>query len=89
MLAETDPATWIRYEMRHLHPALPTFVADGRIALVGDAAHAMAPHLGQGACTALLDAEALTRAVSVVGPAPSAAAAPSASPSARGTCTAS
>ncbi|MFJ4860683.1 FAD-dependent oxidoreductase [Streptomyces sp. NPDC088748] len=69
VLAETDPATWIRYEMRHLYPALPTFVADGRIALVGDAAHAMTPNLGQGACTALLDAEALTRAVSVAGPA--------------------
>ncbi|MFC9296875.1 FAD-dependent oxidoreductase [Streptomyces sp. NPDC057011] len=67
VLAETDPATWIRYEMRHLHPALPAFVADGRIALVGDAAHAMTPNLGQGACTALLDAEALTRAVSAVG----------------------
>ncbi|MGP3684053.1 FAD-dependent oxidoreductase [Streptomyces sp. IBSNAI002] len=63
VLAETDPASWIRYEMRHLHPALPSFVAAGRVALVGDAAHAMTPNLGQGACTALLDAEALTRAV--------------------------
>ncbi|MFF0742214.1 FAD-dependent oxidoreductase [Streptomyces sp. NPDC004111] len=63
LLAETDPAHWIRYEMRHLHPALPTFVHGGRIALVGDAAHAMTPNLGQGACTAVLDAEALTRAV--------------------------
>ncbi|MGZ9929268.1 FAD-dependent oxidoreductase [Streptomyces sp. NC-S4] len=69
LLAETDPATWIRYEMRHLYPALPGFVADGRIALVGDAAHAMTPNLGQGACTALLDAEALTRAVTAAGPA--------------------
>ncbi|MFG2990502.1 FAD-dependent oxidoreductase [Streptomyces sp. NPDC048257] len=69
VLAETDPATWIRYEMRHLYPALPTFVADGRVALVGDAAHAMTPNLGQGACTALLDAEALTRAVAAGGPA--------------------
>ncbi|MEU6297857.1 FAD-dependent oxidoreductase [Streptomyces erythrochromogenes] len=68
VLAETDPATWIRYEMRHLHPALPRFVADGRVALVGDAAHAMTPNLGQGACTALLDAEALTRAVAAGGP---------------------
>ncbi|MFJ4777751.1 FAD-dependent oxidoreductase [Streptomyces sp. NPDC088762] len=69
LLAETDPATWIRYEMRHLYPALPAFVADGRVALVGDAAHAMTPNLGQGACTALLDAEALTRAVAARGPA--------------------
>ncbi|WP_078628014.1 FAD-dependent oxidoreductase [Streptomyces sp. NRRL F-2664] len=68
VLADTDPATWIRYEVRHLHPALPTFVADGRVALVGDAAHAMTPNLGQGACTALLDAEALTRAVAAAGP---------------------
>lgn len=70
ILAETDPATWIRYEMRHLHPALPAFVTAGRVALVGDAAHAMTPHLGQGACTALLDAEALTRSVAGVGAGP-------------------
>ncbi|WP_412079094.1 FAD-dependent oxidoreductase [Streptomyces xanthophaeus] len=69
VLAETDPATWIRYEMRHLYPALPSFTAAGRVALVGDAAHAMTPNLGQGACTALLDAEALTRAVAEAGPA--------------------
>ncbi|MCB5180746.1 FAD-dependent oxidoreductase [Streptomyces antimicrobicus] len=67
LLAGTDPATWIRYEMRHLHPALPSFVSAGRVALVGDAAHAMTPNLGQGACTALLDAEALTRAVAAHG----------------------
>ncbi|WP_079250781.1 FAD-dependent oxidoreductase [Streptomyces amritsarensis] len=68
VLAATDPATWIRYEMRHLHPTLPRFVAGGRVALVGDAAHAMTPNLGQGACTALLDAEALTRAVAAARP---------------------
>lgn len=67
LLGATDPDTWIRYEMRHLYPALRGFVADGRIALVGDAAHAMTPNLGQGACTALLDAEALTRAVAAHG----------------------
>ncbi|MGW9368558.1 FAD-dependent oxidoreductase [Streptomyces xanthophaeus] len=69
VLAETDPAGWIRYEMRHLHPALPSFTAAGRVALIGDAAHAMTPNLGQGACTALLDAEALTRSVAAAGPA--------------------
>ncbi|MEV4878909.1 FAD-dependent oxidoreductase [Streptomyces cyaneofuscatus] len=67
ILDATDPDTWIRYRMRHLYPALPSFVsADasaGHVALVGDAAHAMTPNLGQGACTAILDADALTRAV--------------------------
>ncbi|MFB8019665.1 FAD-dependent oxidoreductase [Streptomyces rubiginosohelvolus] len=73
ILAATDPATWIRYEMRHLHPALPSFVsADpvAPVALVGDAAHAMTPNLGQGACTAILDAEALTRALAAAPPGP-------------------
>ncbi|GAA1972894.1 FAD-dependent oxidoreductase [Kitasatospora viridis] len=78
ILTETDPAGWLRYEMRHLYPALPTFVHGGQgrrggqaghVALVGDAAHAMTPNLGQGACTAILDAEALTRAVAERGPA--------------------
>ncbi|OMI38976.1 FAD-dependent oxidoreductase [Streptomyces sparsogenes] len=69
ILAETDPATWIRYEMRHLFPALPAFTHGGKVALVGDAAHAMTPNLGQGACTAILDAEALARAVAEHGPA--------------------
>ncbi|MFH9693251.1 FAD-dependent oxidoreductase [Streptomyces globisporus] len=73
ILAATDPATWIRYEMRHLHPALPSFVsaeASGQVALVGDAAHAMTPNLGQGACTAILDADALTRALTAAPPGP-------------------
>ncbi|KLP21054.1 Uncharacterized protein LW94_9580 [Fusarium fujikuroi] len=45
------------WQLRHRVP-LPTLVKDC-YALVGDAAHAMGPHQGQGACQAIEDAEAL------------------------------
>ena len=44
----------------HDLPALPSWEV-GRIALLGDAAHATTPTLGQGACQALEDAAALGR----------------------------
>ncbi|WP_443047610.1 FAD-dependent monooxygenase [Streptomyces sp. NBC_00354] len=67
VLADTDPATWIRYELRHLHPALPTFVDGGRTALVRRRGPRHDPQPRPGACTALLDAEALARAVAAHG----------------------
>ncbi len=45
------------------HP-LPRYHA-GRVALVGDAAHAMTPNLGQGACQAIEDAVVLASTVSI------------------------
>jgi salicylate hydroxylase len=42
---------------------LPNWIADGRVTLLGDAAHAMTPFLGHGAACALEDAVVLSRAL--------------------------
>ncbi|QEW04737.1 NAD(P)-binding protein [Microbacterium lushaniae] len=42
---------------------VPGRFARGNVVLVGDAAHAMAPNLGRGACESLLDVWALSRSV--------------------------
>ena len=58
LIARTDPAQLMRHDVHHLRGGLPNYVR-GRVVLVGDAAHAALPTMGQGTATALEDAVAL------------------------------
>ncbi|WP_166028775.1 FAD-dependent monooxygenase [Streptomyces chilikensis] len=58
VLAAVRPEDVLRHDVHHVHPALPAYHR-GRVALVGDAAHAMPPTLGQGGNQALEDAVVL------------------------------
>ncbi|MFF5979303.1 FAD-dependent monooxygenase [Streptomyces olindensis] len=62
LLDATRPDAVLHHDIHELAAPLPSF-AEGRIALLGDAAHAMTPNLGQGACQALEDAAALAAAL--------------------------
>ncbi|MFD3579425.1 FAD-dependent monooxygenase [Streptomyces sp. NPDC058644] len=61
LLASVPEGAVLRHDLYDL-PPLPTF-ARGRVALLGDAAHAMTPNLGQGACQALEDAVTLAHSL--------------------------
>jgi 2-polyprenyl-6-methoxyphenol hydroxylase-like FAD-dependent oxidoreductase len=57
----TKPEQWIEWRAEDLRP--PRTLHRGNIVLAGDAAHAMLPTVGQGACQALEDAAILAAEV--------------------------
>ncbi|MFI7222775.1 FAD-dependent monooxygenase [Nonomuraea angiospora] len=72
LLASAREDTVLQHDTYEL-PNLRTYVR-GKAAVLGDAAHAMTPNLGQGACQALEDAVALAHAVDTLGMSPGLAA---------------
>lgn len=59
IIAATPSTAILQHDIYDL-PPLPRWV-DGRVALLGDAAHAMTPNLGQGGCQAIEDALVLAK----------------------------
>lgn len=58
LIAATAEDTLLRQDVYYLRAPLPSFVR-GHVALLGDAAHAVTPDIGQGACLAIEDAVVL------------------------------
>ena len=58
VVAATPVQAVLRHDVYDLRPGLSTYVR-GRLVLLGEAAHAMTPNLGQGACQALEDSATL------------------------------
>jgi 2-polyprenyl-6-methoxyphenol hydroxylase-like FAD-dependent oxidoreductase len=62
LIAATPENMLLRHDVHYLHAWLPGFVR-GRVALLGDAVHAVTPDIGQGACLAIEDALVLADAI--------------------------
>ncbi|GAA2878873.1 FAD-dependent monooxygenase [Streptosporangium fragile] len=69
LLAAVAPENVLRNDVYHLATPLPA-MHRGKVALLGDAAHAMTPNLGQGACQAVEDAVVLAHTTTMVVSAP-------------------